>query len=57
MADSIYHRSANGRQTPRRSPIKIKVKIISKPMKPIHPHRLRIWRANHLITMGKMQFG
>ena len=54
MFDSFYYRSANGHHSPRRSPIKIKIKIISKPMKPIHPHRLRIWRANHRISMMKL---
>jgi hypothetical protein len=53
MVDSFYHRSANGRHSPRRSPIKIKRKIITKPKKPIHPHKLRIWLANHQIAMRK----
>jgi len=55
MVDSFYYRSANGRHSPRRSPIRIKRKIITKPKKPIDPHRIRIWLANHQKGMVKLQ--
>jgi len=54
---SKYHRSANGRLTPRRSPIKIKKKIITKRRRLIPERKIRIWLANHQQAIRKMRPG
>ena len=52
--DSWHYRSTNGYWSPRRSPIKIKIKVIKKKLKVPPRARKAAWMANHLQAIRKL---
>jgi len=52
--DNWHYRSANGYWSPRRSPIKIKIKVIKKKLKVPSRARKAAWMVNHLQAIKKL---
>ena len=51
LKQSRDFRSANGCYSPSKYLMKPKVKIITKPLRPVPIHKLKAWRANHQQAM------